>query len=338
METVNNEELHENSDCVYIDELENTENEQDTDEEPILTADSSVVTIDAQEHIRTENRHAAAWQELKTSQLRKRILTGRISGIERLGADQTIVVTDYKGIRVVIPMDEMMIEQEWFKSMNKSELNLRQSKLLSGMLGAEIDFVVRGVSNSGKAVAASRNDALMQKRRKFYIDTDEFGQTIIHEGSVVQARVISVSEKSIYIEAFGVEGPIFARDLSWDWFGDARDKYFVGDKILVRIRSIEGNTAENIEITADVKSVQHGDSHEKLKKCKVQSRYAGTIVDIVNGLPYIHLFNGANAIAHTCLDRRVPGKKDEVSFVVTNIDEKRAVAFGIITRIIKQSI
>ena len=32
METVNNEELHENSDCVYIDELENTENEQDTDE------------------------------------------------------------------------------------------------------------------------------------------------------------------------------------------------------------------------------------------------------------------------------------------------------------------
>ena len=34
----------------------------------------------------------------------------------------------------------------------------------------------------------------------------------------------------------------------------------------------------------------------------------------------------------------MPGKKDEVSFVVTRIDEDRNVAVGLISRIIKQNI
>ena len=41
---------------------------------------------------------------------------------------------------------------------------------------------------------------------------------------------------------------------------------------------------------------------------------------------------------HSCYDNRTVGKKDQVSFVVTHIDEERNVALGIITRIIKQTI
>ena len=47
---------------------------------------------------------------------------------------------------------------------------------------------------------------------------------------------------------------------------------------------------------------------------------------------------GVNAIAHSCYDSRTPGKKDEVSFVVTRIDEDRNVAVGLISRIIRQNI
>ena len=49
-------------------------------------------------------------------------------------------------------------------------------------------------------------------------------------------------------------------------------------------------------------------------------------------------YNGVNAIAHTCYDRRMPGKKDTVSFAVTRLDEERGIAVGIITRIIKQNL
>lgn len=47
---------------------------------------------------------------------------------------------------------------------------------------------------------------------------------------------------------------------------------------------------------------------------------------------------GVNAVAHSCYDRRTPGKKDDVSFVVTKLDEERSIAVGIITRIIRQNL
>ena len=77
---------------------------------------------------------------------------------------------------------------------------------------------------------------------------------------------------------------------------------------------------------------------DKLKNCRVQGKYAGQITDISRGTVFIRLFNGANAIAYACHDRRMPGKMDDVSFVVTRIDEEQGIAFGIITRIIKQNL
>ncbi|MFR3664925.1 hypothetical protein [Flintibacter sp.] len=79
-------------------------------------------------------------------------------------------------------------------------------------------------------------------------------------------------------------------------------------------------------------------SHDNLKKCMPQCRYAGRVTDVRNGVVFIRLNNGVNAIAHSCYDPRYPGKKDDVSFAVTRIDEEQGVAIGIITRIIKQNL
>ena len=51
---------------------------------------------------------------------------------------------------------------------------------------------------------------------------------------------------------------------------------------------------------------------------------------------YIRLSNGVNAVAHSCYNYRTPGKKDDVSFAVTRIDEEQGVAVGSITQIIGQ--
>lgn len=86
------------------------------------------------------------------------------------------------------------------------------------------------------------------------------------------------------------------------------------------------------------KSVEGNTSKENMKKCKIQGKYAGTVEDIHKGTVFVRLSIGVNAIAHSCYDSRTVGKKDQVSFVVTHIDEERNVALGIITRIIKQTI
>lgn len=131
---------------------------------------------------------------------------------------------------------------------------------------------------------------------------------------------------------------ILARDLSVDWLGDARDRYSVGDRVLVRVQTIDRSDINNISITADIRSISADTSQDRLQKCQVQSKYVGRVTDFRHGVAYIRLNNGVNAIAHTCLDRRMPGKKDDVSFAVTKLDEERGVAVGIITRIIKQNL
>lgn len=129
-----------------------------------------------------------------------------------------------------------------------------------------------------------------------------------------------------------------ARNLSWDWIGDANERFCVGDEILVKILEVNRENIEDISIKADVKSISENTNRTYLKQCRIQSKYAGKVTDVHKGVVYVRLNNGANAIAHTCLDRRTPGKKDDVSFAVTHIDEERGVAGGIITRIIRQNL
>ena len=119
------------------------------------------------------------------------------------------------------------------------------------------------------------------------------------------------------------------------WAGSARDKHYVGELILVRVRRIERINVERITVQVEPCD---GEDRDNLFQCQPQCRYVGQITDVRKGVVFIRLNIGANAIAHTCLDMRMPGKKDTVSFTVTRIDEKRRVALGIITRIIKQNL
>lgn len=192
--------------------------------------------------------------------------------------------------------------------------------------------------NTARSVVASRKAAMLRKRQTFYLDTNEDGVPMIYEGRVVQARVIGVAEKVLRVEVFGVECTIFARDLSAAWFGDAREYYSVGDRVLVRVLTIDRGDINHISITADIRSVSSAANQSNLDKCVLQGKYAGRVTDVRHGVVFIRLNNGVNAVAHTCYDRRMPGKKDDVSFAVTRLDEERGIAVGIITRIIKQNL
>lgn len=298
-----------------------------------------ILTVEAGADVETEESLAdLAWHEIHNAYRTRRILTGTLGGIEQNEAGKTLAIVEYKGYRIVIPLKEMMMDlPNNLSGREYSDMITRKHKLLSNMLGAEIDFVVRGIDSKTRSVVASRREAMLKKRKTFYMDTDETGAYRIYDGRIVQARVIAVAEKTIRIEAFGVECSIMARDLSWDWIGDAHERFSVGDQILVRILDVKRDSIEELAIKADVKSVSEN-RQSNLHLCRIQGKYAGKVTDVHKGVVFIRLTNGVNAIAHSCYDRRMPGKKDDVSFAVTHIDEERGVAVGIITRIIKQNL
>lgn len=300
---------------------------------------NNILTLDADSNIETQqSKEDLIWHEITNAYRTRRILTGTLGGIERLEGGATIAIIYYKNFRVVIPITEMMIHLIEDEAHNYGEISLRQNKIVNTMLGCEIDFIIKGLDSKTRSIAASRKDAMLKKRQIFYLDQDVSGNHKIYEDRVVQARVIAVAAKVVRVEIFGVETSIPARDLSFDWLGNANERFHVGDHILVRILDVQAEDPEHISVKADVKSVEGNTSKANMALCKVQGKYAGTVEDIHKGTVFVRLSIGVNAIAHSCYDNRQVGKKDTVSFVVTHIDEERNVAVGIITRIIKQNL
>lgn len=276
-----------------------------------------------------------AWYELQNAYRSRRILSGILGGIEESG-ESSIAIVYYKDFRVVIPVDEMMLnltENEGY-----GDMKTRQLRILNNMLGCKVDFVILGIDNAAQSVVASRKQAMLMKRNKFFFGENGLSP-MVTEGRIVQARVIAVAEKVVRLEIFGVECSVPARNLSWEWIGDAREQFHIGDEVLAQVTSIQCNPeTKEVNLEADMKSITKNEVLEKLSRCKVQGRYSGRVTDVHKGAIFIKLDIGVNALAYNCTDHRIPGKHDDVSFVVTRIDQERGVAVGIITRIIRQNI
>lgn len=85
-----------------------------------------------------ESREDAIWHEIHNAYRTWRILTGQLGGIEQTDRGKTIVIVDYKGFRIVIPLKEMMINLVQRRSPSGkeyAELMLPQNKVLGNMLG-----------------------------------------------------------------------------------------------------------------------------------------------------------------------------------------------------------
>ena len=132
-------------------------------------SEPSILTIRSREDVETqEDREDIIWHEIHNAYRTRRILTGKLGGIEQLDNRKTVAVVDYKGFRIIIPLKEMMINLGRSPSGQEyTDLMLRQNKILGNMLGADIDFVVRGIDSKTRSVVASRREAMMRKRQTF---------------------------------------------------------------------------------------------------------------------------------------------------------------------------
>ena len=258
---------------------------------------------------RPQSKADLIWHEIQNAYRTRKILTGKLGGIEKTEAGSLIAIVYYKDFRTVMPISEMMLNLVRITPTITG--NFPCGKIKSSIIcwGVRLIFLVKGLDAKTRSIVASRKEAMLKKRQIFYLDTDTSGKPKVCEDRIVQARVIAVAEKVVRAEIFGVETSILARDLSFDWLGDARERFRVGDHILVRILDVKAESPEQITVHADVKSVEGNTSKENMKKCKVQGKYAGVVEDIHKGTVFVRLSIGVNAIAHSCYDPRTVGKK-----------------------------
>jgi len=292
--------------------------------------ENRVLKIVRREELSTEHDLVkTTLHELSNSRVTGTILSGKIAGVEKI-KNNYIAIVYYKGVKVIIPDKEMELP------LNRDTSNIAIQRMLNSMVSSEIDFIVRGIDDESETAVASRKSAMRKKRRMFYFPTDVDARIDI--GKLVQARILSVREKSMIIEAFGVQYILPASEVDYTYITNLRDTYFVGDKVIVRINEIKYEDDFVVTIKADIKSTKKDNSLQKLLSLNIRSSYLGTITDIRHGTIYVLLTCGVNAIAHDCTDRKTPTKGDEISFLVKQLNNDSRLAIGIITKIVRQNI
>ena len=304
---------------------------------PRAALSDGVLTIDVDSRVETmEEQEDARWHQLLNAHRTKKILTGQLGGIEKLESGWVVAVTYYNGFRIIIPMNEMMINLNGDGRENADTLN-RQTRIANNMLGCSIDFIIKDLDTKTKSVVASRKEAMLKKRQTFYFAEEEGAKPMLYPGRIVEARVIAVAPKAVRLEVFGIEVSVRARDMAWEWMVDENEKFQVGDLVLVAVNNIDIQSVEQISISVDAKSATANVNKDNLKKCHRQGKYVGIITDVYKGTYFIRLNIGVNAVAHSCNMASLPSKKDEIGFVVTRINDNYEVAEGIITRLIKHN-
>lgn len=260
-----------------------------------------------------------AIKELMRSKEEKRILTGKISGIEDeyYKFKNEIIpcaIIWYEDIKVLIPSTHIGTSK-----INKS--------IIRGMVGAEIDFIVIEIDITSNIAIASRIDA-MQLRSNLELSK-------LKVDDVVKVRILAVGIKHILVELYGKEVIIKADKLQHTYILNCKDIYTSGEYLKVKIINID--IEKNI-FELDAKCFIENPYKNVRKYIIEHGEYTGKVIAFPKkNSGIIVQLNNTNI---TCLIRvparfnHYPHFLDNVLIKVTEINENKKLIYGYLMRVI----
>ena len=260
-----------------------------------------------------------ALKELMRSRDEKRILTGKINGIEDeyykiRNENIPCAVLWYEDVKILIPSTHL----------GTSKIN---RSMIRGMLGAEIDFIVIEIDTVSNVAIASRIDA-MQLRAKLELPK-------LKKNDSVRARILAVGEKHILVELYGKEVVIKAENLQHTYIYSCKEIYSPGESLKVRIINID---IEKDIYELDAKCFIENPFKNIRKYITENGEYTGRVVAFPkkNSGIIVQLDNSNIG----CLIRvparfnRYPHLLDNVLIKITEIKESHKQIYGYLVRII----
>ena len=225
----------------------------------------AVVSLDGQRsELTPEARRRQDIIDLSESMKSRRVITGTIAGIEHMdeSPDLAYAVVYHGAFKVIIPASEMF-------EFDEDAADNYRGATLSRRLGAEIDYVVKGIETDAGVAAGSRLEAMRQRRREYYLDTDRNGHHQLEAGDIAEARVVSVIRPGAFVELFGIEQFIPLEELSYLRWVDATPHFRVGDRVLVKILELDRSDRNNISLKLSVKQAGEDAFKQAISRFKV---------------------------------------------------------------------
>lgn len=253
------------------------------------------------------------WQDIYASRQTNKILTGELSAIEKVkigGETKNCAVVFPNDVKVLIPFEEMGLPRE-------------DVIIVRSMLGAEIDFVIRGIDTDREIAVGSRKFA-MALRRKLELPKHNVGD-------IVQIRIDAVGKNSIIAEVYGIETRIPKQDIDYGHIYQINELLQVGDKVPAKITELD---VEKGIVKVSIKEAKP-DPFDKVGTKYVKG---GVYTGIVRkkgkgGSTYIlNLEQGIDVICGNVYWKDKPEIGDKIVFAIKGINREKRYIYGIMLR------
>lgn len=258
-------------------------------------------------------------KEILRSKEEKKILTGKITGIEEeyYKIKNTYIpcaILWYEGVKVLIPITHLRIDKQ-----NKS--------VIRGMLGAEIDFIILEYDEVANIAIGSRKDA-MELRSKIELPK-------LKQNDIIRVRIVGVGVKHIVVDMYGKEVIIKASELKNTYIVNCKDIYKVGDYLQVRIKKID---IKNNVYELSRKEFEENPFKDIRKYITTYGEYTGTVIALPkNNSGILVQLDNTKVTVLTRVPARFnsfPHFADKVLIKITDIKEDKKYIYGYLMRII----
>lgn len=265
-----------------------------------------------------DNLNELNFRELLRSKEEKRIITGKITGIEdeyyKIKNEKIpCAIVWYEDIKILIPISHLGISKQ-------------TKSMLRGMLGSEIDFIVMEIDETTNLAIASRIDA-MNLRAKLELPKLKLNDNI-------KVRIIAVGIKHIIVEMYGKEVVIKAENLQHTYIVNCKDIYTPGDYLKVKIKTLD---IENNIFELDAKCFLTNPYKSIRKFITEYGEYTGKVIAFPKKNSGIIIQLDQSNIS--CLVRvparfnNYPHYMQNVLIKVTEINETKKLIYGYLMRV-----
>lgn len=269
--------------------------------------------------------------DLIESMKTKRILTGTIQGVERPedNPNRSLAVIYHGDFKIIIPAEEAVEPPEDFRGRSEPDI---MHYMLTKRLGAEVDYIVKGIDPKAGIAVASRLEAMVAKRKEYYFGTDRDGNNLIYNDVCAEARIVSVIRAGIFVDLFGLEIYIPLRELSYQRLLDASAQFQPGQRVLVKVLTVDRSDRNQVKVTASVKQAGENPYEKALKKYSVGNRYVGTVSMVDTTGVFVALDGGIDCLC-SYPKRGRPPRGARVTVRVLGINKETNRIWGAITHI-----
>ena len=289
-----------------------------------------VISIDEQRSVETEaDKEKNDLIDLMESLRVGKVLAGTIQGVERSSDNHSMAVIYHGAFKIVIPAEEAVIPPDDYRDQNPADV---LHYLLTKRLGAEVDFIVKGIDKEANVAVASRLDAMKSKRKQYYFGTDRDGNNLLYSGQCAEARVVSVIRAGIFVDIFGLEVYIPLRELSYQRIMNAAEYFTPGQRILVKILELDRTDRNNIKVKASVKQSAENPYEKALRRYVVDNRYVGTVSMVDTNGVFVALDGGVDCLC-SYPKRGRPPRGARVTVRILGISHETNRIWGAITHI-----